>query len=79
MQKVTSAQYWKNRMAVAKKRFPDEMGQQDIIKAIVELNPTLDKLTNANRWRNAWFLHAGDPEFTELVEKIADSLETESI
>ncbi|MGA0558315.1 hypothetical protein ACO2Q8_16770 [Larkinella sp. VNQ87] len=75
MQKVTSAQYWKNRMEEAKKRLPDEMGQQKVLEAVVKLAPELDKLTNANRWRNAWFLHAGDPQFTELVEQVAAGLE----
>ena len=79
MQKVTSAQYWKNRMSVAKEKLPEKIGQQKVIEAIAKLNPALDKLTNANRWRNAWFIKAGDPEFTELVEKIADSLEADAV
>ncbi|RAJ92239.1 hypothetical protein LX87_05207 [Larkinella arboricola] len=72
MQKLTSAQYWKNRMKAAKQRLPKEIGQQDVLMAVAELAPELDRLTNSNRWRNAWFMYAGDPQFTEVVEKIAD-------
>ncbi|GAB3255917.1 hypothetical protein GCM10027347_17390 [Larkinella harenae] len=78
MQKVTSAQYWKNRMKAAKDRLPEALGQQDVVKAVAELAPELNKLTNANRWRNAWFMHAGDPQFTELVEQVVESLKTKS-
>ncbi|GAB3892267.1 hypothetical protein GCM10028803_04910 [Larkinella knui] len=79
MQKVTASQDWKNRMNAAKKKLPEGIGQQDVIKELTVLAPHLDTLTNATRWRNAWFMKSADPEFTKLVELIVKSLEKKDV
>lgn len=72
-QKVTAAQEWKERMVAARHILPDGIGQQDVLEKVVELNPSLDKLTNSTRWRNAWLVKVADPEITVAVETAAAS------
>ncbi|QHV97866.1 hypothetical protein [Spirosoma endbachense] len=67
-QAVSASQSWKERMQKAKDDRPAGIGQQAIIVKVVEINPSLDRLTLANRWRNAWLVKSADPEITEAVE-----------
>lgn len=55
----------------ARSDLPDGIGQQDVLERVVDLNPSLDKLTNSNRWRNAWLGKVADPEITVVVERAA--------
>jgi hypothetical protein len=71
-QAVSAAQDWRDRMAAARKKIPEKIGQQDVVAWVVEQQPDLNKLTNATRWRNAWLSRVADPEITQLVELAAD-------
>ena len=70
-QKVTAAQEWKQRMRTARHSLPDVVGQQMVLKRVVETNPELDTLTNMTRWKNAWGTKVADPNITKAVEAAA--------
>ncbi|GAB3803338.1 hypothetical protein GCM10028819_33090 [Spirosoma humi] len=69
LQPASAAQEWREKMHIARKSLPEEIGQQDVINWVVSKNPELDRLTYATRWRNAWLGRVADPEFTRLVEE----------
>ncbi|GAB3956641.1 hypothetical protein GCM10028805_47140 [Spirosoma harenae] len=70
-QAVTASDDWKGRMLAAKSELTGlsiKVGQQEVILKVIELNPSLDSLAFANRWRRAWFVNNSDPEITQAVE-----------
>jgi hypothetical protein len=76
VQAVTAAQEWRERMRKARNEIPAGIGQQDVLIWIVAQQPELDRLTNANRWHNAWLGRVADPEITVLVEQAATHYQT---
>lgn len=66
---VTATHSWRLRMAKARAVLKElNIGQQDVLVWITDQKSTIDRLTYATRWRNAWLGKVADPEFTELVE-----------